>query len=530
MTSACASGTHAWVDVARLLAAGEAVVVVAGGAEVPIHAYPTGALTTMGAMTRRVRDPGRACRPFDAERDRLVLSECGRFLVLRLADFSREGIAKSVGAITGAALTTDSHHMTGSGPDALGASRCMALAFGRAGRSPADVESVNAHGTATLLNEGAEAVALRTVADWLTPMTLIKGAIGHAMGAAGALASVVALQPACRGVPQIVNCTTVDPSIAVDVVICARRCVDPGHGDEVLGRIRGPESCLGDRVRGVGMSSAEAIQHFDVSTAFYRFWLDDTMTYRAALWPEAEPATLNAAQVAMPDCLIDGLRIPTGGRVLDIGGGWGSFLRHAEERVGGVLAASVTLSSSPASACSMLGLDVRLESWDEHAPDPDVYDAIAAIWSFEQAASAEMSSADRLEVYEHIFTRGAKLLAFRGRLGIQTIAHDGGARDMATDSGRSFSMEIFPESGLPELWEITRRSRPWFRVVSLRIDGSHYAHTCRKWRNRLIGRRAATAVADAETVRRHLKYLLLAALQFTPGHCTLCRAIFTRRV
>ena len=229
VSSACASGTHALIDGARLIVDGSADIVLAGGAEAPLDALPMSSFARMEAMNWRAADPAAASRPFDVDRTGFVLGEGAAFMVLASDDLAHTSGLPVLGTIDGWALTSDAHHPTAPQPNGDGSERAMRQALAMAAVRPAEVAHVNAHGTGTKLNDAAEARALTTVFGSSVPVTSVKGTLGHLMGAAGAVEAVACLVAARDGVvPPTVNCDELDGDMEIDVVMGGVRSVPIG--------------------------------------------------------------------------------------------------------------------------------------------------------------------------------------------------------------------------------------------------------------------------------------------------------------
>ncbi|MFZ0769653.1 MAG: beta-ketoacyl-ACP synthase II [Acidimicrobiales bacterium] len=223
VTTACAAGTHAIGNAARLVATGRCDVTVAGGAEAVIVEIAQAGFRNMTALSSTDFS-----RPFDVNRDGFVLGEGAGILILEEWDHALERGATILAEVIGAASTADAHHITAPDPSGRGAVRCMKLALADAELTPSDVSHINAHGTSTPLNDLAEAIAVRHVFGDDAPVTTsIKGHLGHSLGAAGALegvASVLALQN--QLIPPTAGTTVVDPEIALDVVMGEPRAAE----------------------------------------------------------------------------------------------------------------------------------------------------------------------------------------------------------------------------------------------------------------------------------------------------------------
>lgn len=226
VATACATGTNAIGEGARMIRDGTADVVVCGGTEASVAPVSVAAFTRMGALSRNP-DPETASRPFDVDRDGFVMGEGAAFMVLESRDHALERGATILGEILGYAMTGDAHHITAPLDDGAGAAACMSLALEDAGLQTSDIGHVNAHGTSTPHNDSAEAAALAKVfGESTVPITSLKGAIGHLIGAAGAVEAVAAVLAADQGIiPPTANHEKCD--LPVDVVAGEPRTVRP---------------------------------------------------------------------------------------------------------------------------------------------------------------------------------------------------------------------------------------------------------------------------------------------------------------
>jgi 3-oxoacyl-[acyl-carrier-protein] synthase II len=215
-TTACAAGTHSVGNAARLIAHGRCDAVIAGGTESTLTETGIAGFENMTALTR-----AGISRPFDADRDGFVMSEGSAVLVLEALEHAQERGATPLGEVLGSASTADAHHITAPSPGGSGAVSCMELALADAGVQAGDVGHINAHGTSTPLNDAAEAEAIVKVfgADG-PPVTSIKGVLGHALGAAGALeAAAVVLSLEHEQIPPTAHHVAAEDDLApIDVV------------------------------------------------------------------------------------------------------------------------------------------------------------------------------------------------------------------------------------------------------------------------------------------------------------------------
>jgi 3-oxoacyl-[acyl-carrier-protein] synthase II len=220
VTTACAAGTHAIGNAARLVATGCCSVAVAGGAEAVIVEIAEAGFRNMTALSNEGLS-----RPFDTQRNGFVMGEGAGILILEQWDHAVARGATIYAEVIGAASTADAHHITAPDPTGSGAIRCMELALADAGISAADVSHINAHGTSTPLNDLAEAIAVRHVfGEHAPPVTSIKGHLGHSLAAAGALEGVVSVLTLLnQTITPTAGTTDIDPAVGLDVVIGAPR-------------------------------------------------------------------------------------------------------------------------------------------------------------------------------------------------------------------------------------------------------------------------------------------------------------------
>ena len=210
--TACAAGTHAVANAARLVAHGRCDVVLAGGSEAPFVETAIAGFTNMTAFSS-----AGICRPFDAERDGFVMGEGAGVLVLEDWEMAEARGADILAEVLGGASTADAHHITAPSPGGIGAITCMRLALEEAGVEPHQISHVNAHGTSTPLNDMAEAVAMAEIFGADGPLvTSTKGITGHALGAAGAIEAVAVVLSMDKGlIPPTAGYATPDPDMPV---------------------------------------------------------------------------------------------------------------------------------------------------------------------------------------------------------------------------------------------------------------------------------------------------------------------------
>lgn len=220
--SACSSGAHAIGEALRLLRAGDAEVIIAGGAEATITRMALAGFSNARTLSTRNDDPQRASRPFDQDRDGFVIGEGAGLIVLETEDHARRRGAPLLCELGGYGATADAYHLTAPSEDGNGAARAMKRALEDAGIPAADVQYINAHGTATPTGDPVEVKAVKTVfgehARHLM-MSSTKSMTGHLLGAAGGLEAVVTALTLARGiVPPTMNLDEPDPQCDLDFV------------------------------------------------------------------------------------------------------------------------------------------------------------------------------------------------------------------------------------------------------------------------------------------------------------------------
>jgi len=210
--SACAAGAHAIAAGLRELRAGTVDALVVGGTEAALVDLARAGFGAMDALSTTGRS-----RPFHADRDGFVLAEGAAALVIEREDLARERGATILGYVRGAGSSQDAHHLTAPTPDGSGAARAVTAALADAGIEATDVDYVNAHGTGTPLNDRSEAGAMRVaLGDHLssTPISSLKSAIGHSLGAAGAVEAVATVRAlADRVAPPTLGLDRPDPEL-----------------------------------------------------------------------------------------------------------------------------------------------------------------------------------------------------------------------------------------------------------------------------------------------------------------------------
>jgi 3-oxoacyl-[acyl-carrier-protein] synthase II len=218
--AASAMAVGAGYDAIRL---GRADVMLCGGSEAGITPLAMAGFAAMRALSRRNGDPAEASRPFDAGRDGFVMGEGAAVLVLEELEHARARDAKVYAEVGGYGVSSDSFHMTEPDPAGTGQARAFLAALRDAEVAPQDVDYINAHASSTPLGDTTETVAIKAALGEerarSTPMSSIKGAIGHCLGAAGAIEAAVTVLAVNRNiVPPTINYDEQDPSCDLDYV------------------------------------------------------------------------------------------------------------------------------------------------------------------------------------------------------------------------------------------------------------------------------------------------------------------------
>jgi 3-oxoacyl-[acyl-carrier-protein] synthase II len=223
VVTACSTGAHAIGDAGRMIALGDADVMLAGGTESPINRLSVAGFCACKALSTSFNDtPERASRPYDKDRDGFVMGEGAGVVVLEEYEHAKARGAKIYAELIGYGLSGDAHHITAPAPDGDGAQRCMALAIRRAGIAPAEIDYINAHGTSTPMGDEIELNAVQRIvgnAAGRISMSSTKSATGHLLGAAGAaeaIFSVLAIRD--QIVPPTINLDNPSVETSIDLV------------------------------------------------------------------------------------------------------------------------------------------------------------------------------------------------------------------------------------------------------------------------------------------------------------------------
>jgi 3-oxoacyl-[acyl-carrier-protein] synthase II len=223
VVTACSTGAHAIGDAARMVALGDADVMVAGGTESPVNRIALAGFAALRALSTSFNnEPARASRPYDKDRDGFVMGEGAGAVVLEALDHAKARGAKIYAELIGYGLSGDAYHITAPSPDGDGAFRCMTMAIKRAGITAGDLDYINAHGTSTPLGDEIELGAVQRLvgnAAGRVSMSSTKSCVGHLLGAAGAVEaifSILAIRD--RMAPPTINLDNPSVETPIDLV------------------------------------------------------------------------------------------------------------------------------------------------------------------------------------------------------------------------------------------------------------------------------------------------------------------------
>ena len=223
VVTACSTGSHAIGDAARLVALGDADVMVAGGAESPICRIAMAGFAACRALSTGFNDtPQKASRPYDKDRDGFVMGEGAGIVVLETLEHAKARGAKIYAEVIGYGMSGDAFHITAPSETGDGAYRCMKAALARANIGPGEIDYVNAHGTSTPMGDEIELGAVeRLFGNSRAKLTMssTKSAIGHLLGAAGAVEAVFSVLAIRDNIaPPTLNLDNPSVETAIDLV------------------------------------------------------------------------------------------------------------------------------------------------------------------------------------------------------------------------------------------------------------------------------------------------------------------------
>ncbi|SFS51653.1 beta-ketoacyl-ACP synthase II [Marininema halotolerans] len=220
--SACATGTNAIGDAAKIVERGEADVMIAGGTEATITPMAFAGFCSAKAMSTHNEEPQKASRPFDKERDGFVMGEGAGVLILENLDHALARGATIYAEVVGYGMTGDAHHLTSPAPEGEGAARSMKRALMSAGLAPEDIGYINAHGTSTGPNDKFETMAIKTTFGehaYKLAVSSTKSMHGHMLGAAGGVEAIITALALKEGIlPPTINYEHPDPECDLDYV------------------------------------------------------------------------------------------------------------------------------------------------------------------------------------------------------------------------------------------------------------------------------------------------------------------------
>ena len=220
VVSACSTASHSIGESYWMVKRGDADIMITGGAEASVSRLGFAGFCSMKALSQRNDEPTKASRPFDKDRDGFVMSEGAGILILEEYEHAKARGAKIYAEVVGYGATGDAYHITSPAPGGEGGARALTMALKNAELNPEDVDYINAHGTSTSLNDKFETAAIKTSFGeyaYKLAMSSTKGCMGHSLGAAGGLETIVCIKTLQTGViPPTINYETPDPECDLD--------------------------------------------------------------------------------------------------------------------------------------------------------------------------------------------------------------------------------------------------------------------------------------------------------------------------
>jgi 3-oxoacyl-[acyl-carrier-protein] synthase II len=220
--TACTTSANSIGDAFRIVAYGDADVMIAGGSEAAVTPMSVGGFAAMRALSTRNDEPTRASRPFDKDRDGFVVGEGAGILILEELEHAKARGAKILAEISGYGMSADAYHMTGIAPEGEGAQRSMRAALKDAKLQPEEIDYVNAHATSTPLGDGNESRAIEVVfgehaLSKKLKVSATKSMTGHLLGGAGGLeAGITVMALVDQKIPPTINLENPDPECRLD--------------------------------------------------------------------------------------------------------------------------------------------------------------------------------------------------------------------------------------------------------------------------------------------------------------------------
>lgn len=276
-------------------------------------------------------------------------------------------------------------------------------------------------------------------------------------------------------------------------------------------------------------ASQEAIEfHYDMPAAFFALWLGKSMTYTAARYID-DGMSLDEAQVNKINYHLDSAKVSEGGRMLDIGCGWGTLLKTAVTDRGAASAHGLTLSPLQHQYINGLGLpnvSADLQSYEDFEPDTQ-FTSITSVGAFEHFVQPESTKEERHETYSKLFANCAKWMTKDGQFSLQTMAWGD-----ASESERAGIKihDIFPESDLPEIAEVIHAAHPYLELVSMENRPLDYAQTLAAWADGLKANKdEAINIVGEERYKFYMDSCKGGALLYRRRRFYLCRFVFRQR-